>query len=60
MLVMSTPVILCTVSGRLAMIPSTSLVSLLAPTSASPVETIVIFLVFSSGVLTSLATWGRT
>ena len=32
----------------------------LAPTSASPVETIVIFLVFSSGVLTSLATWGRT
>ena len=56
----STPVILWTVAGRLAMMSSTSLVILLAPTGPSPVATMVIFLVPSMGVLTSLATSGST
>ena len=58
--VMSTPVILWTVSGRLFIISRTSFVRRLAPIGPSPVDTIVIFLVFNIGVLTSLATSGNT
>ena len=55
-LVMSTPVILLTMSGTRVMMSSTSPVSLPAPTSPSPVATIVIFLVWDSGAATSAAT----
>lgn len=55
-LVMSTPVILLTMSGTLVMMSSTSPVSLPAPTSPSPLATIVIFLVWDRGAATSAAT----
>ena len=55
-LVMSTPVILLTMSGTLVMMSSTSPVSRPAPTSPSPLATIVIFLVWDSGAVTSAAT----
>ena len=55
-LVMSTPVILLTMSGTRVMMSSTSPVSRPAPTSPSPLATIVIFLVWDSGAATSAAT----
>ena len=55
-LVMSTPVILLTMSGTLVMMSRTSPVSRPAPTSPSPLATIVIFLVWDRGAATSAAT----
>merc|ERR1719219_299190 len=57
---MSTPVIFLTVSGRLPMMSSTSLVTLLAPMGPSPVETMVILFVSEIGPATSAATLGNT
>merc|ERR1712025_947409 len=60
LLTISTPVIFWTVSGKLPMMSSTSLVTLLAPIGPSPVETIVILLVSDIGPATSAATLGNT
>lgn len=57
---MSTPVIALTSSGTLLTICSTSSVSLAAPTSPPPVETIVIFFACDSGAATSAAICVRT
>ena len=54
--VMSTPVIFFTLLGTLAMIMSTSLVSLAAPISLEPSVTILIFLACDKGAAISAAT----
>lgn len=52
----STPVIVFTKAGTLLTISKTSPVSLAAPTSPVPVETIVIFFACDKGAATSAAT----
>lgn len=59
-MVILTPVIFSTVSGRLPIISRISPVILLAPIGPSPELTIVIFFVWEIGALTSAATCGNT
>lgn len=54
---MSTPVIDLTKSGTLLTMESTSSVSLAAPISPPPVDTMVIFLACDNGAATSAAIW---